>query len=176
MQSTTWPWRAGVSSCRQSNSRQSKRTLRNGKTISADCFRLVFQVLMSSHSEERARTKGGLAQSAQSAMHLSALTKCHALVRTHLSALVRNSLVRIDLYACEHSWAKRGEESARFTFEGRRLTKITYGFLLGVTCSESWPGQWSQPTCTFAGRVGRGNLRDQRDKLAGGGDRRCDCG
>ena len=41
MQSTTWPWRVGVTGCRQSNALQSKRTWR----IRESCLRLVLELL-----------------------------------------------------------------------------------------------------------------------------------
>jgi len=41
VQSTTWPWRAGVTGCRQSNALQSKRTWR----IRESCLRLVLELL-----------------------------------------------------------------------------------------------------------------------------------
>jgi len=42
MQSTTWPWRAGVSGCRLSNLLQSKRTWR----IRESCLRLVSELFV----------------------------------------------------------------------------------------------------------------------------------
>ena len=42
MQSTTWPWRAGVSGCRQSNVLRSKRTL----GVRESCLRLGSELLV----------------------------------------------------------------------------------------------------------------------------------